>query len=144
MHLLRTQLTHRPYQFTLCRVRSDRPTSWAHIIDTRALADYAIKNNLTPFISMQNHYSLVYREEEREMFPTLKVSLSLPTISHHYLTLLWLAVRRRLDPVVAPRPRAAHATPERAGRHEARHQRHVRPSRHVPCMFCWSADMVGN
>ncbi|KAJ7343383.1 NADP-dependent oxidoreductase domain-containing protein [Mycena albidolilacea] len=33
---------------------------------------YAIQNNLTPFISMQNHYSLVYREEEREMFPTLK------------------------------------------------------------------------
>lgn len=34
--------------------------------------DYAITNKLTPFISMQNHYSLVYREEEREMFPTLK------------------------------------------------------------------------
>ncbi|KAJ3885591.1 aryl-alcohol dehydrogenase [Lentinula edodes] len=33
---------------------------------------YATQNNLTPFISMQNHYSLVYREEEREMFPTLK------------------------------------------------------------------------
>ncbi|KIL64337.1 hypothetical protein M378DRAFT_186761 [Amanita muscaria Koide BX008] len=33
---------------------------------------YAIANKLTPFISMQNHYSLVYREEEREMFPTLK------------------------------------------------------------------------
>lgn len=37
------------------------------------LTDYAINNNLTPFISMQNHYSLIYREEEREMFPTLKV-----------------------------------------------------------------------
>jgi hypothetical protein len=24
---------------------------------------------------MQNHYNLVYREEEREMFPTLKVIL---------------------------------------------------------------------
>ena len=24
---------------------------------------------------MQNHYSLLYREEEREMFPTLKVCL---------------------------------------------------------------------
>ncbi|KAH9942956.1 aryl-alcohol dehydrogenase [Amylocystis lapponica] len=34
---------------------------------------YAINNNLTPFISMQNHYSLIYREEEREMFPTLKM-----------------------------------------------------------------------
>ena len=35
--------------------------------------DYAINNHLTPFISMQNHYSLLYREEEREMLPTLKV-----------------------------------------------------------------------
>ncbi|KAH9899440.1 aryl-alcohol dehydrogenase [Cubamyces lactineus] len=33
---------------------------------------YAITHNLTPFISMQNHHSLIYREEEREMFPTLK------------------------------------------------------------------------
>ena len=37
------------------------------------VADYAITHNLTPFISMQNHYSMIYREEEREMFPTLKV-----------------------------------------------------------------------
>ncbi|KAH9854158.1 Aldo/keto reductase [Lenzites betulinus] len=37
------------------------------------MQSYAIKNNLTPFISMQNHYSLLYREEEREMFPTLKL-----------------------------------------------------------------------
>lgn len=37
------------------------------------LPDYAINHKLTPFISMQNHYSLIYREEEREMFPTLKV-----------------------------------------------------------------------
>jgi len=35
------------------------------------MQNYAITNNLTPFISMQNHHSLVYREEEREMFPTL-------------------------------------------------------------------------
>ncbi|KAF8343709.1 hypothetical protein F5887DRAFT_1206316 [Amanita rubescens] len=34
--------------------------------------DYAIANKLTRLISMQNHHSLVYREEEREMFPTLK------------------------------------------------------------------------
>jgi aryl-alcohol dehydrogenase-like predicted oxidoreductase len=44
--------------------------------------DYAIANNLTPFISMQNHYNLLYREEEREMFPTLKVaSISLHIIN---------------------------------------------------------------
>ncbi|GAB1523638.1 hypothetical protein RhiTH_006788 [Rhizoctonia solani] len=38
----------------------------------QAMQNYAITNNLTPFISMQNHYNLVYREEEREMMPTLK------------------------------------------------------------------------
>lgn len=35
------------------------------------MQNYAITNHLTPFISMQNHYNLLYREEEREMFPTL-------------------------------------------------------------------------
>jgi len=38
----------------------------------RAMQNYAINNKLTPFISMQNQYSLAYREEEREMMPTLK------------------------------------------------------------------------
>lgn len=38
-----------------------------------AFTAYAITHKLTPFISMQNQYSLAYREEEREMFPTLKV-----------------------------------------------------------------------
>ncbi|KAJ7300924.1 NADP-dependent oxidoreductase domain-containing protein [Mycena albidolilacea] len=37
-----------------------------------AMQNYAITNKLTPFISMQNHYNLLYREEEREMMPTLK------------------------------------------------------------------------
>jgi len=37
-----------------------------------AMQNYAIQNRLTPFISMQNHYNLMYREEEREMMPTLK------------------------------------------------------------------------
>ncbi|KZT26810.1 Aldo keto reductase [Neolentinus lepideus HHB14362 ss-1] len=36
------------------------------------MQNYAINNNLTPFISMLNHYNVVYREEEREMMPTLK------------------------------------------------------------------------
>ncbi|TBU44937.1 Aldo/keto reductase [Dichomitus squalens] len=36
------------------------------------MQNYAITHNLTPFIWMQNHYNLAYREEEREMFPTLK------------------------------------------------------------------------
>ncbi|KAG2129735.1 aryl-alcohol dehydrogenase [Suillus clintonianus] len=39
----------------------------------QAMQNYAIANHLTPFISMQNHHSLIYREEEREMFPTLKM-----------------------------------------------------------------------
>ncbi|KAF9793045.1 Aldo/keto reductase [Thelephora terrestris] len=37
-----------------------------------AMQSYAIAHNLTPFISMQNHHSLLYREEEREMLPLLK------------------------------------------------------------------------
>ncbi|KAF8554387.1 aryl-alcohol dehydrogenase [Imleria badia] len=44
---------------------------WAY--QFHAMQNYAITNKLTPFISMQNHYSLLYREEEREMFPTLKI-----------------------------------------------------------------------
>ncbi|TFK81883.1 Aldo/keto reductase [Polyporus arcularius HHB13444] len=44
---------------------------WAY--QFQAMQNYALKNNLTPFISMQNHYNLLYREEEREMFPTLKM-----------------------------------------------------------------------
>lgn len=35
--------------------------------------NFAITNKLTPFISMQNHYSPLYREEEREMFLTHKM-----------------------------------------------------------------------
>ncbi|KAJ7182953.1 Aldo/keto reductase [Mycena crocata] len=38
----------------------------------QVMQNYAITHNLTPFISMQNQYSLIYREEEREMMPTLK------------------------------------------------------------------------
>ncbi|KAF7979667.1 hypothetical protein HWV62_41657 [Athelia sp. TMB] len=36
------------------------------------MQNYALANNLTPFISMQNCYSMLYREEEREMMPTLE------------------------------------------------------------------------
>ncbi|RXW15032.1 hypothetical protein EST38_g10821 [Candolleomyces aberdarensis] len=44
---------------------------WAY--QFHAMQNYALANNLTPFISMQNLYNLLYREEEREMVPTLKV-----------------------------------------------------------------------
>ncbi|KAJ3799017.1 NADP-dependent oxidoreductase domain-containing protein [Lentinula aff. detonsa] len=43
---------------------------WAYQFNI--MQNYAIQNDLTHFISMQNHYNLIYREEEREMFPTLK------------------------------------------------------------------------
>ncbi|CAE6443621.1 unnamed protein product [Rhizoctonia solani] len=46
--------------------------SSCHAWQFHVMQNYAITHNLTPFISMQNHHSLVYREEEREMFPTLK------------------------------------------------------------------------
>ncbi|KDQ64777.1 hypothetical protein JAAARDRAFT_202062 [Jaapia argillacea MUCL 33604] len=44
---------------------------WAY--QFHAMQNYATTNKLTPFISMQNQYSLIYREEEREMMPTLKL-----------------------------------------------------------------------
>jgi hypothetical protein len=44
--------------------------------DLTCVTDYAITHNLTPFISMQNHYNLIHREEEREMMPSLKVCAS--------------------------------------------------------------------
>ncbi|TFK23350.1 oxidoreductase [Coprinopsis marcescibilis] len=46
--------------------------SSCHAWQFHAMQNYALNNKLTPFISMQNHYNLLYREEEREMFPTLK------------------------------------------------------------------------
>ncbi|KAJ7755411.1 NADP-dependent oxidoreductase domain-containing protein [Mycena olivaceomarginata] len=49
------------------------------------MQNYAITHNLTPFISMQNHYTdLLHREEEREMMPSLKVH---PSILHF---LVWI------------------------------------------------------
>jgi diketogulonate reductase-like aldo/keto reductase len=38
---------------------------WAH--ELAILQHTAEKNNWTKFVSMQNHYNLIYREEEREM-----------------------------------------------------------------------------
>ncbi|CAE6445248.1 unnamed protein product [Rhizoctonia solani] len=47
--------------------------SSCHAYQFHAMQNYAINNKLTPFISMQNHHNLLYREEEREMMPTLKM-----------------------------------------------------------------------
>ncbi|KAG8822727.1 hypothetical protein FRC17_009481 [Serendipita sp. 399] len=43
--------------------------SSCHAWQFHMMQNYAINNKLTPFISMQNYHSLVYREEEREMNP---------------------------------------------------------------------------
>jgi hypothetical protein len=61
---------YHPAQSTQCKV-SLQPPLILYVYNI--FIDYAINNKLTPFISMQNHYNLIYREEEREMFPTLKV-----------------------------------------------------------------------
>ncbi|KIP06727.1 hypothetical protein PHLGIDRAFT_118676 [Phlebiopsis gigantea 11061_1 CR5-6] len=47
--------------------------SSCHAYQFHAMQNYAITSNLTPFVLMQNHYNLLYREEEREMMPTLKM-----------------------------------------------------------------------
>ncbi|KAJ0303972.1 hypothetical protein Brms1b_011430 [Colletotrichum noveboracense] len=36
------------------------------------MQNYALNNNLTPFVNCQDLYNLLYREEEREMMPLLK------------------------------------------------------------------------
>ncbi|KAG8999025.1 hypothetical protein FRB90_012172 [Tulasnella sp. 427] len=36
------------------------------------MQNYALQHNLTPFISMQNFFNAIYREEEREMIPLLQ------------------------------------------------------------------------
>lgn len=88
---------------------------------------------------MQNHYSLIYREEEREMFPTLKVRYA---HSHKYSAspnvISISVVRRRVDPLVPARPRPAHASAQRAV-HARRHglvhqelQRRGHPRRDQP------------
>ncbi|KAK4684651.1 hypothetical protein P7C73_g5520, partial [Tremellales sp. Uapishka_1] len=48
---------------------------WAY--QFQAMQNYAINNKLTPFISMQNFHNAAYREEEREMVPTIQVWSSL-------------------------------------------------------------------
>ncbi|EKM53373.1 uncharacterized protein PHACADRAFT_259706 [Phanerochaete carnosa HHB-10118-sp] len=44
---------------------------WAY--QFHQMQNYAIANKLTPFISLQNHYNLLYREDEREIYPTIKM-----------------------------------------------------------------------
>lgn len=60
------------YQCTSSLFYSNRFLSYT--VTVAQMQNYAINNRLTPFISMQNHYNAIYREEEREMIPTLKVN----------------------------------------------------------------------
>ena len=70
--------------------------------------DYAINHNLTPFISMQNHYNLLYREEEREMFPTINVRLFYFRQRYNFNT--FLAFWRWFDSLVASCSRSSCAS----------------------------------
>ncbi|KAG9029359.1 hypothetical protein FS837_003571 [Tulasnella sp. UAMH 9824] len=44
----------------------------AELPSVQKMQSYARQHNLTEFISMQNRYNAIYREEEREMVPLLK------------------------------------------------------------------------
>ncbi len=44
---------------------------WAH--QFARMQEVARANHWTPFVSMQNHYNLAYREEEREMIPLCRL-----------------------------------------------------------------------
>jgi len=43
-----------------------------HTYQFLGMQHVAEKNGWTKFISMQNYYNLIYREEEREMLPACK------------------------------------------------------------------------
>ncbi|KAJ7682266.1 aryl-alcohol dehydrogenase [Mycena polygramma] len=62
-----------PYIYPTAMDRYKLCTTWSRpVMFVHVMQNYAITNKLTPFISMQNHHNLLYREEEREMFPTLR------------------------------------------------------------------------
>ena len=87
------------------------PCTVSHCIqdnDDDFFLDYAINHNLTPFISMQNHYNLLYREEEREMFPTINVRLFYFRQRYNFNT--FLAFWRWFDSLVASCSRSSCAS----------------------------------
>lgn len=62
----------------------------------------AEKNNWTKFVSMQNHYNLLYREDERELIPICKqqnVALTpySPLAAGHLTRTSWLADTKRSE-----------------------------------------------
>ncbi|EPQ50856.1 hypothetical protein GLOTRDRAFT_13977, partial [Gloeophyllum trabeum ATCC 11539] len=53
--------------------------SSCHACQFQAMQNYAIAHDLSPCVSIQHHYTPLYRAEERGMYPTLK--LHQPAIS---------------------------------------------------------------
>lgn len=52
----------------------------------QTLQNIADRNGWHKFITMQNYYNLIYREEEREMVsPSLLSPHPLPTYKHQYI-----------------------------------------------------------
>jgi aryl-alcohol dehydrogenase-like predicted oxidoreductase len=67
---------------------------WAH--ELAILQHVAERNGWTKFISMQNHYNLLYREEEREMNKYCRMSgVGLIPVSHAPFTFLLYRYPRR-------------------------------------------------
>ncbi len=81
-------------------------------------------NSLAPFVSMQNHYNLAYREEEREMIP-LCVSEGIGVIPWSPLARGFLTGNRKQGDN-PKRPGAANAETSRAGTDEFAHMLYYR------------------
>ncbi|KAK0194933.1 aryl-alcohol dehydrogenase [Armillaria mellea] len=67
--------TNTPIHETMKALHDVVQLGWVRYVgmsNCRAWQHYAVANHLTPFISMQNDYNLLYREDEKEMLPTLK------------------------------------------------------------------------
>jgi hypothetical protein len=66
-----TPLQHVGLMFVYCPVQAMQSQTSVRLY--KHSADVEVIQTITPFISMKNHYSLLYREEEREIFSTLQV-----------------------------------------------------------------------
>ncbi|KAG8946840.1 hypothetical protein FRC04_011387 [Tulasnella sp. 424] len=61
-----------PVEETMQALHDVVKAGYARILAVHKMQAYAREHNLTQFISMQNHHSAIYREEEREMTPLLQ------------------------------------------------------------------------
>jgi len=94
----------------------------------QTLQNIAEKNGWHKFISMQNYYNLIYREEEREMVRALKAAFNSPLI--HPPDPLLSRHRRRPHPLVSHRTRRPH-TPLHRPHLQTRRNRQVRQHAHL-------------